>query len=43
VPRLSEKFVVQLAKDLEKERHEVSAEDLKAYFAGITAHLTSVP
>jgi hypothetical protein len=43
VHRQSEKIAVQRAKLLEKERHEVSVEDLKTYFANITAHLTSVP
>jgi hypothetical protein len=41
--RHSAKFAVQRAKYLEKERHDVSAEDLKAYSASMTAHLTSVP
>jgi hypothetical protein len=33
----------QRAKYLEKERHDVSAEDVKAYSANRTAHLTLVP
>jgi hypothetical protein len=41
VPRHREKIAVQRAKYLEKERHEIAAEDLKVYFASITAHLTS--
>jgi hypothetical protein len=43
VRRHSDKLAVQRAKPLEKERHEVSAEDLKAYLERITAHLTSTP
>jgi hypothetical protein len=43
VRRHSEKFAIERAKDLEKERHEVSAKDPKTYFVSITAHLTSVP
>jgi hypothetical protein len=43
VRRHSEKFTVQRAKYLEKERYQVSDEDLKAYFSSINAHLTLVP
>jgi hypothetical protein len=43
VRRHNEKLAVQRVKYPGKQRHEVSAEDLKVYFPSITGHLPSVP
>jgi hypothetical protein len=43
VHRYSDKLAVRRVKYLENERHEVSAEDSRACFANLTAHLTSSP
>jgi hypothetical protein len=36
-------FAVRRAKYLEKDRHDVSADDIRVYFESISAQLTSIP
>jgi hypothetical protein len=43
VNRYSQLLAVQRAKYLEKDHHDVSADDIKVYFESISAQLTSIP
>jgi hypothetical protein len=43
VDRQSQMLAVQRAKCLEKDRHDVSADDIRVYFESISAQLTSIP
>jgi hypothetical protein len=43
VSRHSQMLAVQQAKYLEKDRHDVPADDIRVYFESISARLTSIP